>query len=121
MSRISGTEVVRAREAVNEAYADTITVLRAARTSDGKGGWTNAYSTVAQVSGRLTSLSGGAAVAYQGELGSSEGYILTIPRGYNLRSTDRIRSRGITCEPVIDSNDAPLRIAGRWVCRKVNA
>ena len=63
----------------------------------------------------------GAAVAYQGELGSSEGYILTIPRGYNLRSTDRIRSRGITCEPVIDSNDAPLRIAGRWVCRKVNA
>ncbi len=121
MSRISGTEIIRAREAVGDIFTETVTVLRASRTSDNKGGWTNAYSTVAQVGGRLASLKGSDAIAYQAELGSSEGFVLTLPRGYNLRATDRIRVRGITCEPIIDGNETPLRVAGRWVCRKVNA
>jgi head-tail adaptor len=121
VSRISGTEIVRAREAVGDIYSETVTVLRPARTTDGKGGWTNAYTTVAQVGGRLASLKGSDAIAYQGELGSSEGFVLTLPRGYTLKAADRIRVRGITCEPIIDGNETPLRVAGRWICRKGNA
>lgn len=121
MTRISGTEVVRAREAINDSYTEVVTVLRATRTADGKGGWTNAYTNVAQVSGRLAALKGSDAIAYEGELGTSEGFVLTLPRGYTLKAADRIRVRGITCEPVIDGNETPLRTAGRWICRKVNA
>ena len=121
MNRITGSEIVRLRNDLGSAYPEMVAVLRPTRTADGKGGWTNTYTVATQVNGRLSSLRGGDSQSYEGELGNSQGYVLTLPRGFTLRGTDRIRVRGITCEPIIDENDSPLRVAGRWICRKVDA
>ena len=121
MKRIAGATIAAAaRDIISPAW-ETITLLRPTRTSDNKGGWTSTWSVVGSGAGRLAAMSGGALKQFEGELGSSRGFVLTAAKSLNVKHTDRVRVRGITVEIIADIGTATTTLARRFACREVSA
>jgi len=66
-------------------------------------------------------MSGGNLAQFEGELGSSRGFILTAAKNLNVKHTDRVRVRGITVEVIADIGTATVQLAKRFACREVSA
>lgn len=121
MKRISGATIAAAAKDIISPAWEIITILRPTRSSDNKGGWTTSFAVAGSGSGRLAAMSGGALQQFEGELGSSRGFILTAAKTLNVRHSDRIRARGITVEIIADVASSTTTLARRFACREVSA
>lgn len=96
---LSDSEIMSIRETQKKYLPDTVYIQRLARTSDGAGGWTEVWQTIATTKGRIApsqkqageTLQGGAMTAY-GE------YIVTLPHDTELQQDDRLQISGTQYE-----------------------
>ncbi len=96
---MTSTDLAKIRAEQNKLLPDTVYIQRLARTSDGAGGWTEAWQTIATTKGRIApsqkqageTLQGGAMTAY-GE------YIVTLPHDTELQQDDRLQISGTQYE-----------------------
>lgn len=88
---LSATQIADMRTTAALALPDTATISRVARASDGAGGWTETWSTVASgVACRLMftqNLGEGPAAGTQQ---AASGWALTLPLGTDIRAADRV-------------------------------
>lgn len=95
----STSDLTKIRAEQNKLMPDTVYIQRLTRTSDGAGGWTEAWQTVATTKGRIApsqrqageTVQGGAIMAY-GE------FIVTLPYDTDLRQDDRLQISGTQYE-----------------------
>lgn len=116
---ITGYEMARARRDVVRTFPEGVVAYRVARTSDGKGGWTSAYTATAQGTGRLAALDAKGQVAYATKLGASRGYVATVDVGVAIQPNDRLRIQGLLLEVIAGTDNLPTDVAQRLVCRQV--
>ncbi|MEJ5222844.1 MAG: phage head closure protein [Anaerolineales bacterium] len=96
---LSDSEITSIRETQKKYLPDTVYIQRLTRLSDGAGGWTEAWQTVATTKGRMAPsqrkygevVQGGALTAY------SE-YIVTLPYDTELQQDDRLQINGTQYE-----------------------
>lgn len=96
---ISTNDIERIRADQNLLMSDTVYIQRLTRTSDGAGGWSEAWQTVSTVVGRIApsqrmageTVQGGAVTAY-GE------YIITLPHDADIGQDDRLQINGVQYE-----------------------
>ena len=96
---LSESEMASIRETQKRHMPDTVYIQRLTRLSDGAGGWTEAWQTIATTKGRITPnqrqagevVQGGAVTAY-GE------YIVTLPHDTELQQDDRLQISGTQYE-----------------------
>ncbi|MEZ0396830.1 MAG: phage head closure protein [Anaerolineales bacterium] len=96
MTSTSDLSKIRAEQ--NKLLTETVYIQRLTRTSDGAGGWSEVWQTVATTKGRIApsqrggeNVQGGAITAY-GE------YIVTLPHDTELQQDDRLQVNGTQYE-----------------------
>lgn len=111
---MTSTDLAKIRAEQNKLLPDTVYIQRLTRTSDGAGGWNEAWQTIATTKGRIApsqkqageTVQGGAMTAY-GE------YIVTLPHDTELQQDDRLQISGTQYEvkAILDrSEKTALRI-----------
>lgn len=99
MSLISAAALAKARAQVESTLTDTITVQRVTRTADGKGGWTEAWTTREATTGRIDPL---ARVVQIAEAGKAEAlrveWQITLRWDANIQVGDRLLINGTAYE-----------------------
>jgi SPP1 family predicted phage head-tail adaptor len=103
----------------NKLMPETVYVQRLTRTSDGAGGWTEAWQTVATTKGRLAPSQRGAGEAERGGAMSAYAeYVATLPSNTELQQADRLQINGTQyeVEAILDRSE---KTALRVICVKV--
>ena len=78
---------------------DTVYIQRLTRASDGAGGWTEAWQTVAETKGRIAPSQRGAGETVQGGAITAYGeYIITLPHDADIGQDDRLQISGTQYE-----------------------
>jgi len=116
---IPASELIAMREAVEAILPDTCTIKRCSRTADGAGGFTEAWSDVATVKGRLAPA--GARPderAVADRLGVLVEWALTLPALTDVGPGDRVSIGGRTLE-VVWVFTRSTEVARRVLCREV--
>lgn len=92
MSGLTTTELTAMRTAIKELLPDTCTVLSLARTGDGQGGWTEAWSgtVAANVACRLDSVTKTEQLA-GGAVQHFTGWVLTVPHDVAVTQAHRVQ------------------------------
>jgi len=95
----STNDLAKIRAEQNKLMPDTVYIQRLTRTSDGAGGWTETWQTVATTKGRIASSQRGAGEAVQGGAVTAYGeYIVTLPHDTELQQDDRLQISGTQYE-----------------------
>ncbi len=120
---LSATQITSMRATEALALPDTATISRVARASDGAGGWTETWSTVASgVACRLMSTQGLAEGPAAGTQQAAADWALTLPLGTDLRAADRVVVASRTFEVYnLLSAGVEWRMAIRAIVREVVA
>lgn len=89
---LSTAELSAMQSTIDAALPDSFEIHRNTRTSDGSGGMTSSWASVATVSGRLSPPFGpaGDEKAEAGKTRATRRYVLTLPDSTDLRTTDRV-------------------------------
>src|SRR5512140_2882804 len=116
---LTQSELDDMRAAVLDLLPSTVNVLSVTRTSNGAGGFTEAWGTVtANVSCRLDFVNGS-----EGILGASRqpfaGYMLTMPYDTAITSDNRVEHGGLTYAVITDNADQSDLIVKRVQVQRV--
>jgi len=79
------------REEQKKFMSETVYIQRLTRTSDGAGGWTEAWQTVATTKGRLTPGRSADEVERGGMVAAYGEFVVTLPHDTELRQDDRLQ------------------------------
>lgn len=117
---ISTADVVSMRALANQALWDTATIQRATATTDGGGGTTSTWATVATVACRIAPVGGGESAGTQGERISDESTaVVTLPAGTDVTEADRIVLGAVTYEVTLVRRRLTVEITRRAEVRRM--
>ena len=93
---LTDAELAVLRATQEKAMPETVAILRLTRTSDGAGGWTETWQTVATVRGRIAPYVGGPGEEVRGGALKAYGeYVVTLPQNTDVLQTDRVQISGV--------------------------
>lgn len=90
------TELEKMRHEQEKTLTETVYIQRLTRTGDDTGGWSEAWSTIATVKGRLSvrRTTQGEAEA-GGEMQYAQAFVITLPAATELQESDRLQMNGV--------------------------
>jgi hypothetical protein len=101
MRAFTADELARMRATAQSSMFDSCAVTRLTQASDGAGGQTETWATVATVACRVTpQVIRGRDLDIAERIAMSQQFIITVPAGTNVLVSDRIVSGGVTYEVV---------------------
>ena len=116
---LSATEIDAMRSTLDDSLPDTAQVQRRTLTSDGAGGFTESWSTVATVACRVASSGQSPQERVIAErLATASVRTVTLPALTDVRPTDRVVVGGRTFE-VVDTPAPSYELARRVICTDV--
>lgn len=95
---MTSTDLAKIRAEQNKLLPDTVYIQRLARTSDGAGGWTEVWQTVATTKGRIAPSQRGGEAVQGGAITAYGEYIVTLPHDTELLQDDRLQISGTQYE-----------------------
>lgn len=110
------------RAEATAALPDTAAVWRLSASSDGRGGWVQAYALSASaVPCRLAATAGrnDAEQVIANRLGTNAPYVVTLAHDVDVRQTDRLVINGLTLEVVFVDDSRSDLVSVRVACEQV--
>lgn len=114
MAYLSAAEIAGMQATADLALPDSATIQRASLASDGMGGYTETWATVATVSCRLDPPGNARLDQWQEKIMNRAVYILNTPASTDIQSQDRATVNGSVYE-VIGLMDASWEITSRAI------
>jgi SPP1 family predicted phage head-tail adaptor len=115
MTSTSDLDKIKAEQ--EKLMPETVYVQRLTRTSDGAGGWSESWQTIATTKGRIAAKSGD-----ENELGGKTTtittYLITLPANTELTNTDRLQINGQQYQ-IITPLDRSEKTALQVICEKL--
>jgi len=115
MTSTSDLDKIKAEQ--EKLMPETVYVQRLTRTSDGAGGWSESWQTIATTKGRIAAKSGD-----ENELGGKTTaittYLITLPSDTELTNTDRLQINGQQYQ-IITPLDRSEKTALQVICEKL--
>lgn len=100
MPLLSAVELTAMRAVQSDTLPDTAVISRNTPTSDGMGGWTDAWAAVGTVDGRLAPSGGGAESLMAERITDTDAWNITLPYGTDVTAKDRVSIDGRSFEVV---------------------
>jgi head-tail adaptor len=119
---LSAAELAAMRSTAGDALPGTAVLHRSTQSTDALGGRTDLWAAYGTVTCRVspsTSMSDGEEI-YGGEWHNAMPYIITLPYGTDVTSSDRVVANGQTFEVLAEDTDRDWGLSTRLTCRLVS-
>lgn len=112
-------DLKRMRTDQEKLMTETVYVQRLSKTSDGAGGYTETWSTVATTKGRIApSTQSGSEELIGGKISPTAEYVITLPWNADVRHSDQLQITGIQYD-VVKVEERTRKTALRVLCNRV--
>lgn len=114
---MSGRDIAKMRDEQDKYMPDVVYVQSLNRTSDGAGGWTTSWQTVAVTKGRIAPVTGDEAIV-GGKVQKKQVYMITVPANVEITEGYRLQIGGIQYE-ILSILNSSQKTATRLKCTEV--
>lgn len=111
------SDLEKMRKAQEAIMTETVFIQRLSRISDGAGGWTEVWQSVAQTKGRVAT-EGGNEVEKGGRITATIHYLISLPANVEIKQDDRLQIGGIQYE-ITAILDRTGKTATRIIAKRV--
>lgn len=95
---MTSTDLAKIRAEQNKLLPDTVYIQRVVRTSDGAGGWSEAWQTAVITQGRMVPGQRAGETVQGGMIAAYGEYVVTLPHDTGLQQDDRLQISGTQYE-----------------------